>query len=192
MRIYFLGCKKSTRSYNRQYFYVFFGVVKQNEKATHWSIVPCLSSFIKMKDQKKRRNFIRVFIYCSCPLSHFRAWHPLHIHMGGFSVASGSRLFHRVHSPPTGYSSSHPWHLVSVSSSQCCRVILSDIPISLKIVCPKAYSLSSPSYQSPCVSLTFIITSSTLVSCRLMEDTSRPPFDGFLPVDLSTSSGNEI
>ena len=112
--------------------------------------------------------------------------------MGGFFIASESRLFHRVHSPPTGYSSSHPWRLVSVSLSQCCRVILSDIPISLKIMCLEAYSLSNPSYQSPCVSPTLIITSSTLVSCRLMEDTSRPSFDGFLPVDISTLSGNEI
>ena len=144
MRIYFLGCKKSTRSYNRQYFYVFFGVVKLNEKATHWSIVPCLSSFIKMKDQKKRKGFTHVSVPCSCPLSHFRAWHPFH--MGGFFIASESRLFPRVHSPPTGYTSSHPWHLVSVLSSQCCRVILSDIPIRLKIICLETYSLSSPSY----------------------------------------------
>ena len=131
-----------------------------------------------------------MFIRCSCPLSHFRAWHPFH--MGGFFIASESRLFPWVHSPPTGYSSGHPWRLVSVSSSQCCRVILSDFPISLKIICLNTYSLSSPSYQPPCVSPTLIITSSTLVSCRLMEDTSRPPFDKFLPVDLSTSSGNEI
>ena len=33
MRIYFLGREKSTRSYNRQYFYVFFGVVKQTRKS---------------------------------------------------------------------------------------------------------------------------------------------------------------
>ena len=131
-----------------------------------------------------------MFIFCSCPLSHFRAWHPFH--MDGFFIASESRLFPRVHSPPTGYSSSHPWRLVSVSSSQCCRVILSDIPTSLKIVCLETYSLSSPSYQSPCVSPTLIITSSTLVPCRSMEDTSRPPFDIFLPIDLSTSFRNEI
>ena len=121
---------------------------------------------------------------------HFQAWHPFH--MGGFFIVSESRLFPRVHSPPTGYSSSHPWHLVSVSSSQCCRVILSDIPINLKIVCLETYLLSSPSYSPPCDSLTLIITSSTLVSCRLMEDTSRPPFDGFLPVDFSISSRTEI
>ena len=143
-----------------------------------------------MKDQKKRRGFMHVFISRSCPLSHFRAWHSFH--MGGFFIASKSRLFHRVHSPPTGYSSSHPWCLVSVSSSQCCRVILSDIPTSLKIVCLVTYSLSSPSYSPSCVSLTLIITSSTLVSHQLMEDTSRPSFDGFLPVDHNTSSGNEI
>ena len=107
-----------------------------------------------MKDQKKRKGFMHMFISCSCPLSHFQAWHPFH--MGGFFIASESRLFPRVHSPPTGYSSGHPWRLVSISSSQCCWVILSDIPISLKIVYPEAYSLSSPSYQSPCVSLTLI------------------------------------
>ena len=143
-----------------------------------------------MKDQKKRKGFTHMFISCSCPLSHFRAWHPFH--MGGFFIASESRLLHRVHSLSTGYSSSHPWHLVFVSSIQCCRVILSDIPTSLKIVCLETYSLTSPSYSPSCVSLTLIITSSTLVSCRLMEDTSRPPFDRFLPVDFSTSSRNEI
>ena len=86
-----------------------------------------------------------MFIFCSCPLSHFRAWHPFH--MGGFFIASESRLFPRVHSPPTGYSSGHPWRLVSVSSSQCCRVILSDFPISLKIICLNTYSLSSPCHS---------------------------------------------
>ena len=55
--------------------------------------------------------------------------------MGGLSIASESWLFCWVHSPSTGYSSSHPWRLVFVSSSQCCRVILSNVPISLKIVC---------------------------------------------------------
>ena len=137
---------------------------------------------------------MRVFIYCNSPLSHFLSLALVSClcQMGGFSIASNSKLFHRVHSTPTGYSSGHPWHLVSVSLSQCCRVILSDIPIILKIVCPEAYSSSSPSYQSPCVSPTLIITLSTLVSCRLMEDTSRPSFDKFLPVNLSTSSGNEI
>ena len=81
MSICFLGLIKKMRSYYRQYFYVFFGVVKQNEKVTHWSTVPCLSSFIKMKDQKKRRGFTHVFISCSCPLSHFRAWHPFHVYV---------------------------------------------------------------------------------------------------------------
>ena len=31
-----------------------------------------------MKDQKKRRGFMCMFIYCSCPLSHFWAWHSFH------------------------------------------------------------------------------------------------------------------
>ena len=168
----------------------FSGSLNKHEKVTLWSTVPCLSSFIKMKDQKKRKGFTHMFIFCSCPLSHFRARHPFH--MGGFFIASESRLFPWVHSPPTGYSSGHPWHLVSVSSSRCCRVILSDFPISLKIICLNTYSLSSPSYRPPCVSPTLIITSSTPVSCRLMEDTSTPPFNRFLPVDLITSSGNEI
>ena len=86
-----------------------------------------------MKDQKKRKGFYAYVRSCSCPLSHFRARHPFH--MGGFSIASESRLFPWVHSPPTGYSSGHPWRLVSVSLSQCCRVILSDLPNSLKIIC---------------------------------------------------------
>ena len=57
--------------------------------------------------------------------------------MGGLSIASESWSFHWVYSPPTGYSFGHPWHLVSISSSQCYQVILSDMPISLKIVCLK-------------------------------------------------------
>lgn len=55
--------------------------------------------------------------------------------MGGLSITSKSWLF--LLSPytlSTGYSSDHSWHLVFVSSSQCCQVILSDVPISLKIV----------------------------------------------------------
>jgi hypothetical protein len=141
-----------------------------------------------MKDQKKRRGFTQLSIESFSSLASVSR----SFQMGGLSIASESRLFHRVHSLPTGYSSSHLWHLVFVSSSQCCGVILSNIPISLQIIFPEAYSLSNPSYQSPYVSPTLIITSSTLVSCRLMEDTSRPPFDGFLPIDLSTSSKNEI
>ena len=54
--------------------------------------------------------------------------------MGGLSVASESNAIW-VYSPPTGYSSGHPWRLVSISSNQCCHVILSDVPISLMIVC---------------------------------------------------------
>ena len=57
--------------------------------------------------------------------------------MGGLSIAFESWSFHWVYSPPTSYSSGHPWRLVYVSSSQCCQVILSDVPISLKIVCLK-------------------------------------------------------
>ena len=136
MSIYFLGRKKSTRSYNWQYFYVFFGVVKLNEKATHWSIVPCLSSFIKMKDQKKRKGFTHMFISCSYRLSHFRAWHPFRVHVKwvGYPLPPSQDYSIWVYSLPTSYSSSHPWRLLFVSSSQCCWVILSDVPMSLKIV----------------------------------------------------------
>lgn len=66
--------------------------------------------------------------------------------MGGLSIVSESWLF--LLSPYTlltGYSFSHPWHLVSVSSSQYYQVILFDVPISLKIVC-----LESISYPVPC------------------------------------------
>ena len=55
--------------------------------------------------------------------------------MGGLSISSKSWLFLLIpYTPPTGYCSSHPWNLVSISSSQCYQVILSDVPISLKIV----------------------------------------------------------
>ena len=147
-----------------------------------------------MKDQKKRKGFYAYVHFLQLSIESFSSLASVSrsCQIGGFSIASESQLFHRVHSPPTGCSSSHPWRLVSVSSSQCCRVILYDIPINLQIICLEAYSLSSPSCQSPYVSPTLIITSSTLVSCRLMEDTSRPPFDRFLPVDLNTLSRNEI
>ena len=79
--IYFLGLIKSTRLYHWQYFYVFFGVIKQDEKKTFWSTVPCLSSFIKMKDQKKRRGFMHMFIYYSSPSSHFQAWYLFCVHV---------------------------------------------------------------------------------------------------------------
>ena len=61
--------------------------------------------------------------------------------MGGLSIASESWLFLlSPYTPSTGYSSGHPWRLVSVSSSQCCQVILSDVSISLKIVCLESIS----------------------------------------------------
>ena len=56
--------------------------------------------------------------------------------MGGLSIVSESWLLQlSLYTPPTGYSSGHPWRLVSVSLSQCFRVILSDVLISLKIAC---------------------------------------------------------
>ena len=147
-----------------------------------------------MKDQKKIRGFTHMFLYCSSPSSHLQAWYPFHVHVKweGYPLPSSHDYSHWVYTPPTGYYSGHPWRLVSVSSSQCCRVILSNIPISLKIVFPKAYSTSSPLYRSPFVSPTLITTSSTLVLCRLMKDTSMPSFDGFHLVDFNTLSGIEI
>ena len=142
-----------------------------------------------MKDQKKRTGFMCVFIYCSYPLSHFQAWHPFRVHVKwvGYPLPpspdySIESILHRLVTLPVIHG---VWCLFR-------RVILSDIPTSLKIVCLETYSLSSPSYSPSCVSLTLIITSSTLVSCQLMEDASWPPFDRFLPVDLSTSSKNDI
>ena len=127
------------RSYYRQYFHVFFRVIKQDEKAKFWRTVPCLSSFIKMKDQKKRRGFMQMFLNCNIPSSYLQTWHPFHVYVKlvGYPLPLSHDYSHWVYTPSTSYSSSHPWHLVSVSSSQCCQVILSDVPISLKIICLK-------------------------------------------------------
>ena len=62
-------------------FMSFSGSLSKTKKQHFWSTVPCLSSFIKMKDQKKRRGFMRMFIYCSSPSSHFQAWHPFRVHV---------------------------------------------------------------------------------------------------------------
>ena len=104
-----------------------------------------------MKDQKKRRGFMCMFIYCSSPSSHFQAWHLFHVHVKwvGYPLPSSQDYSIESISSPTGYSSGHPWRLVSISSSQCCQVILFDVPISLKIVCLKVYQLYSPLYHSP-------------------------------------------
>ena len=148
MSIYFLGFIKSMRSYYWLSFYVFFRVIKPIWKSSQQSILHFLSSFIKMKEQKKSGGFMHKYISCSSPSSHLQTWHPFRISVKwvGYPLPPGHDYSHWVYTSPNGYSSSHPWRLVSVSSSQCCRVILSDIPISLKIVCLETYLLSSPSY----------------------------------------------
>ena len=60
--------------------------------------------------------------------------------MGGFSISFKSVIPMSPFTPLTSCSSSHPWSFVSVSSSPCCQVILSDVPISLKIVCLESIS----------------------------------------------------
>ena len=167
MSIYFLGLINNTRSYYRQHFYVFFGVVKQNEKATFLKHSSLSFKLHKNERPEKEKGCYAYLYLLQLSIESFSGLASISrpCQMGGLFVVSESRSFHRVHSLPTGYSSSHQWCLVFVSSSQCCQVILFDIPISLKIICPEIYSLSSPLYLSPCVSLTLIITSSTLVLC---------------------------
>ena len=88
---------------------------------------------------------MHMFIYCSCPLSHFRAWHPFHIHVKwvGYPFPPSQDysiefILHRLVTLPVIHG---VWCLFR-------RVILSNLPTSLKIVCLETYSLSSPSYQS--------------------------------------------
>ena len=121
-------------------FMSFSGSITKYEKTTFWSTVPCLSSFIKMKDQKKRRGFTHMF-FCSSSSSCLQTWHPFRISVKwvGYPLPPSHDYSHWVYTSLTGYSSGHPWRLVSVSSSQCCQVTLSDMPISLKIVFPEAY-----------------------------------------------------
>lgn len=73
--------------------------------------------------------------------------------MGGLSIHSDSWLFHWVYTPPTSYSSSHPWRLMSVSSSQCYQVTLSNVPIRLKIVFAKSLLVVQSFVPIPCVSV---------------------------------------
>ena len=147
-----------------------------------------------MKDQKTRRGFMHMFLHA--------AVHWVIFKLGTrFVSMSNGWVIHclRVMIIPIESLYSADWLLFRSSMVFGVYFIESmlpshtnDMPISLKIVCPEAYSPSSPSYQSTCVSPTLIITSSTLVSCQLMKDTSMPSLDGFCPVDFNTSSGIEI
>ena len=75
-----------------------------------------------MKDKTKEKGFYVCVYLLQLSIESFSSLAPVSCPypMGGFSVASKSRLSHQFHSPLTGYSSGHPWHLVSVSLSQCC------------------------------------------------------------------------
>ena len=69
-------------------------------------------------------------------LSHLRTWHPFHVYVKW--VGYPFSLSHFIPMSPytllNGYSSSHPWQMMPVSSSQCCQVISSDMPKGLVIV----------------------------------------------------------
>ena len=147
-----------------------------------------------MKDQKKRRGFTHVFISFSYPLSHFRAWHLFHIHVKWVGSPlptshdySIEFILHRLVTLPVIPGVWCLFHRVNVAESYYLTSQLAWKSSTLKLT-PYPVLRTRP----PMSFKNLIITSSTLVSCRVMEDTSRPPFDGFLPVDLSTSSGNEI
>ena len=112
--------------------------------------------------------------------------------MGGLSIASVSWLF-----PLSLYSTN--WLLFRSSMAFGVCFVESMLPShtiwranKFEDCLPWVYQLSSPLHHFPCVSPTLITTSSTLVLCWLMKDTSMPSFNGFLPIDFNTSSGNEI
>ena len=107
--------------------------------------------------------------------------------MGELYIAPESWSFLlSLYTSPTSYSSGHPWSLVSISSSQCCQVILSDVPISLKIVC-----LESICYPILCTISHVLVVLWSLNHLPLfrMKDTSIPSFDRFCLVNFSTLFG---
>ena len=188
MRIYFLGLIKFTRSYYWLYFYVFFRVIKPIRKSSQRSILPFLSSVIKMKEQKKSGGFMHNIFYAIV----YRVIFKLGTHLVGYPLPPSHVLPMSLYTPPTGYSSDHPWRLVFVLLSQCCQVILSNVAISLKIVCLESISYIVLCTISHVLVLLWSLKSSTLISCRLMKDASMPSFDIFHPADFNTLFRIEI
>ena len=185
------------RSYHWLYFYVFFGVIKPKRKSGQRSILPFLSRFIKMKKKRKSRGFYGHILLCSSPSSHLQTWNMFRVYVKwvGYPLPLSHVIFMSPYTLPFGYSSSHPWRMMFISLSQCCQVILSDVPKSLKIVFLELTNYTVLCTIYPCVSLsisTLISKSSTLVSYLLMKDTLMPSFHRFHPVDFNTLSGIEI
>ena len=191
MRIYFLGREKSTRSYTRQYFYVFFGVVKPTRKSDTLKHSSLSFKLHKNERPEKEKRVLRI-------CSFVAVVHWVIFELGIRFTWVGSSL------PP-----SHDYFLefilrrlvtLPVIHGVWCLFRRVNVAESYYLISQLAWKLSALTLtrypvlrtNPPCVSPTLIITSSTLVSCRLMEDTSRPPFDRFLPVDLNTLSRNEI
>lgn len=171
----------------------FFGVNKPIQRSGQWSILPFLSSFIKMKEHKKSGGFMHNIFYAivhwvifklgTCFMSMSNGWviHCLRVmpfllvfilhQLVILSVIHGVWcLFRRVNGAKSYY--------LTCRQFEDCM--------------PWLYQLYHPLYPFPCVSPTLITKSSTLVSCRLMKDTSMPSFDDFHPIDFNTLFRIEI
>ena len=182
------------RSYYWLYFYVFFKVIKPIWKSNQWSVVPFLSSFIKMKEHKKSGVFMHNIFH--------ETFHQVIFKLGTrFASMSNGWVIHFlwVMIIPIESLYSADWLLFRSSMAFRVCVIRSMLPghtiwraNKFEDCLPWVHQLSSPLSHFPCVSPTLITKSFTLVSCRLMKDTSMPSFDGFCLVDFNTLSRIEI
>ena len=146
------------RSYYWLYFYVLSRVIKPIWKSDQWSIVPFLSSFIKIKEHKKGGGFYAHVLLAAIHLVIFKIGTHFAFMSNGWDIHFLWVMIIPMnpYTSPTGYSSGHPWRLVFVSSIQCCQVILSDVPISMEIGC-----LDSINYRVLCTisPMSFLILS---------------------------------
>ena len=85
----------------------------------------------KNESTEKAWGFYAQHILCNSPLSHLQTCHPFCIYVKwvGYLLPLSHVIPMSPSTPLTCYSSNHPLRLVSVSSSQCCQVILYDMPI---------------------------------------------------------------
>ena len=174
-------------------FYVFFGVIKPIRKSGQWSILPFLSSFIKMKEQKKSGGFMHNIFHAAVHRVIFK----LGTH---FTSMSNGWVIHCLWVKIIPLSLfSVDWLLFRSSKAFGVCFVKSMLPghtiwraNKFEDCLPWVHQLSSPLSHFPCASPTLITTSSTYVSCWLMKDTSMPSFSRFHPVDFNTLSGIEI
>ena len=86
---------------------------------------------------EKEWGFYAQHLSCNSPPSHLQTWHPFHVYVKwvGYPLPLSHVIPMSFYTQPTRYSSSHPWWMMSVSSSHYCQVILCVVPKSLEIVC---------------------------------------------------------